>query len=105
MNCKVNIKIINEFNKNLKVVLLEIDPIKNDVLGEKIIQKTQDVEFIFPLAETGEFNPELQIKVLDSENEVISETVVNSEISGWSRDKITGMFEKTTIEFIPIEIR
>jgi hypothetical protein len=105
MYCKVNVRIVNLNNQELKVVLFDIDPIKNDIIGEKKINKSSDLEFVFALSETGEFNPELQIKVFDNKDQVIYKSEINNEISGWSRDKVTGMFEKTTIDFNSIEIK
>ena len=104
MNCKVNVKVNNLNNRKLRVILIDVDPIKNDLLGEKSTNKTEELEFIFSLSESGEYNPELQIKIFDEENNLIKESEINSEISGWSRDKVTGMFEKTTIEISPISI-
>ncbi len=77
---------------------------KNDLLGEKTVKKSEEIEFVFSLSESGEYNPELQLRIFDANENLIFKSEVNREISGWNRDKVTGMFEKTTIEFNPIEV-
>jgi hypothetical protein len=105
MNCKANIQItIEKPNLEYKVVLIDVDPLFDDNLNEQIINTTSLVEFFFNTKDTGEHNPELQILIYNSNDEIIYKSEINNELSSFNKYEKTGFTEKTTIEFQPVSI-
>jgi hypothetical protein len=100
MTAKVNanIELLNS-NEYYTVKLFDVDIIKDDEIASIEINQNKEIEFIFSLDETGEFNPELQIRVFDSNNNEVYRSEINNSISSTNIDKITGFIEVTTIDF------
>lgn len=100
MTAKVNanIELLNS-NEYYIVKLFDVDIIKDDEIASIEINQNKEIEFIFSLDETGEFNPELQIRVFDSNNNEVYRSEINNSISSTNIDKITGFIEVTTIDF------
>ena len=100
MTAKVNatIELLNS-NVNYIVKLFDVDIIKDDEIASVDISHSKEVEFLFSLDETGEFNPELQLRVFDSNNNEVYRSEINNSISSTNIDKITGFTEVTTIDF------
>jgi hypothetical protein len=100
MTAKVNatIEFKNTVSKYL-VKLFDIDVIKDDEIASLEINKSEEIEFLFSLDETGEFNPELQLRIFDSNNKEVYRSEINNSISSTNIDKITGFMEVTTIDF------
>lgn len=100
MTAKVNatIELLNS-NVNYIVKLFDVDVIKDDEIATLEINKSKEIEFLFALDETGEFNPELQLRVFDSNNNEVHRSEINNSISSTNIDKITGFIEVTTIDF------
>jgi hypothetical protein len=105
MIAKVNatIELLNS-NVNYIVKLFDVDFIKDDEIASIEINQNKEIEFIFSLDETGEFNPELQLRVFDSTNNEVFRSEINSSISSTNIDKNTGFIEVTTIDFGLIRI-
>ena len=100
MTAKVNATIqLNKTDTKYVVKLFDIDVIKDDVIGSLEINQSNEIEFIFSLGETGEFNPELQLRIYDSNNNEIHRSDINNSISSTNINKITGFLEVTTIDF------
>lgn len=100
MTAKVNatIELLNS-NANYLVKLFDVDLIMDDEIASIEINQSKEIEFIFSLDETGEFNPELQIRLFDSSNNEVFRSEINSSISSTNIDKNTGFIEITTIDF------
>ncbi len=100
MTAKVNatIELLNS-NVNYVVKLFDVDVMKDDEIASIDINNSKEVEFLFSLDETGEFNPELQLRVFDSNNNEVYRSKINNSISSTNIDKITGFIEVTTIDF------
>ena len=100
MTAKVNatIEIKNTDSKYL-VKLFDVDVIKDDEIASLEINKSEDIEFLFSLDDTGEFNPELQLRVFDTNHNEVYRSEINNSISSTNIDKITDFIEVTTIDF------
>jgi hypothetical protein len=81
------------------VKLFDVDVIKDDEIASIEINTSKEIEFIFSLDETGEFNPELQLRVYDAQNNEVFRSEINNSISSTNINKVTGFIEVTTIDF------
>ena len=93
-----NIELLNSNGKYV-VKLFDVDVIKDDEIAVKEINQSNAIEFIFPLADTGEFKPELQLRIFDAANNEIFRSEINNSISSTNINKNTGFVEVTTIDF------
>jgi hypothetical protein len=113
LKCNVDVTIKQGGNKYF-VRLVEIDPLKNDVIDGKWIENNsfgytsepliEKLEFLFPISDTGEFNPELQIVVFSETGERVYESEVNKEISMIQIKSSSTESERTTIQFKSVEL-
>ena len=98
MIAKVNAKIELKNDGSIYLVkLFDVDVIKDDEIGSIEINQSKEIEFFFSLGETGEINPELQIRIYDSKNNEVYRSGENNSIS--SDNKIGGFVDHTTIDF------
>ena len=100
MTAKVNatIEIKNTDSKYL-VKLFDVDVIKDDEIASLEINTSEDIEFLFSLDDTGEFNPELQLRIFDSLFNEVFRSRIDDSISSNNVNKNTGFIEVTTIDF------
>ena len=87
-----------------KIKLFDIDLLKDDLLKEISITNSGSYEFIFAMGDTGEFRPELQIRVFNASDLELYRSEINKELSSLNIDKNTGRIEKTTVNFNSIEL-
>jgi hypothetical protein len=100
MNAKVNATInLKVEGKKYIVELYDVDVISDDLLKTLTIDKSGPIEFIFSLSETGEFNPELQLRIFTENRKEIFRTAIDNSLSSLNVDKNTDRVEKTTIDF------
>ena len=104
MTGKVNITVEMLQEQDLKIELWDVDLIVDDKIQTKQVNRSGLVEFIFSLSETGEFNPELQIRIFNNQNEEIYRSPIDRSLNSLQIDKITGFMEKTTVDFGTIKI-
>lgn len=76
----------------------------DDKIQSKHISDSAYIEFIFSTAATGEFNPELQLRIFDEHGKELHRTSAINSINSLEKDKVTGFQENTTIDFGIIEI-
>ena len=104
MTGKVNITVEMLQEQDLKIELWDVDLIVDDKIQTKQVNHSGLVEFIFSLSETGEFNPELQIRIFNNQNEEIYRSPIDRSLNSLQIDKVTGFMEKTTVDFGTIKI-
>ena len=104
MTGKVNITVEMLQEQDLKIELWDVDLIVDDKIQTKQVNRSGLVEFIFGLSETGEFNPELQIRIFNNQNEEIYRSPIDRSLNSLQIDKVTGFMEKTTVDFGTIKI-
>ena len=105
MIAKVNFSIKLKIEKDIyKIKLFDIDILKDDLLKEISITNSGTYEFIFAMGDTGEFRPELQIRVFNVSDLEIYRSEINKELNSLNVDKNTGRIEKTTVNFNSIEL-
>ena len=104
MTGKVNITVEMLQEQDLKIELWDVDLIVDDKIQTKQVNRSGLVEFIFSLSETGEFNPELQIRIFNNQNEEIYRSPIDRSLNSLQIDKVTGFMEKTTLDFGTIKI-
>ena len=104
MTGKVNITVEMLQEQDLKIELWDVDLIVDDKIQTKQVNRSGLVEFIFSLSETGEFNPEFQIRIFNNQNEEIYRSPIDRSLNSLQIDKITGFMEKTTVDFGTIKI-
>ncbi len=105
MIAKVNFSIKLKIEKVIyKIKLFDIDLLKDDLLKEISITNSGSYEFIFAMGDTGEFRPELQIRVFNASDLELYRSEINKELSSLNIDKNTGRIEKTTVNFNSIEL-
>ena len=104
MTGKVNATIQFQGTKMFIVELWDVDVLVDDKLQSIEISKTGPIEFIFNTSETGEFNPELQLRIFSEDQTEIYRSAIDKSISDLNIDKATGYNETTTIDFGIIEI-
>ena len=105
MIAKVNFSIKLKIEKDIyKIKLFDIDLFKDDLLKEISITNSGSYEFIFAMGDTGEFRPELQIRVFNASDLEIYRSEINKELNSLNVDKNTGRIEKTTVNFNSIEL-
>jgi hypothetical protein len=56
------------------------------------------------MGDTGEFRPELQIRIFNASDLEIYRSEINKELNSMTIDNNTGRIEKTTIDFNSIEL-
>jgi hypothetical protein len=105
LTAKVNVQIellgtINGFT----VELWDVDAIKDDLLGSQPILKAGHFEFLFDTNVSGEFRPELQLRVVDAEGNEVFKSEINDSLSSLAIDENTGRIENTTIDFGVIQL-
>lgn len=105
MTAKVNVQIelldsINGFT----LELWDIDIIKDDLLASQPILKAGHFEFLFEINRSGEFRPELQLRVVNAEGNEVFKSEINNSLSSLAIDKNTGRIEITTIDFGVIQL-
>jgi hypothetical protein len=81
-----------------------VDVLKDDLLESKNVSKSGHVEFIFSTSKSGEINPELQVRIETLEGIEIYRTPINSSISEFNINEVTGFKEVSAIDFGTIEI-
>jgi hypothetical protein len=96
VNATINLK---DEGKKYIVELYDVDVISDDLLKSAEIDKSGLIEFIFGLGETGEFNPELQLRIFTENRKEIFRTAIDNSLSSLNVDENTGRVEKTTIDF------
>jgi hypothetical protein len=104
MTGKVNATIKMLKPLKVRVELWDVDVLVDDKIQTKEISDSGPVEFIFSTSDTGEFNPELQLRVSDIGGNELHRTPVNKTINAIETNKVTGFKETTTIDFGIIEI-
>jgi hypothetical protein len=104
MIAKVNAHIQMKTSQILKVELWDEDVLSDDKIQLLTILKSGPVEFLFDLADTGEFNPELHLRIFDEAGNLLLKTAIDDSLNSLKVDKTTGFREKTTIDFGLIEI-
>ena len=105
MIAKVNFSIKLKAEKNIyKIKLFDVDLFKDDLLKEISITNSGSYEFLFAMGDTGEFRPELQIRIFNASDLEIYRSEINKELNSMTIDNNTGRNEKTTIDFNAIEL-
>jgi|694.fasta_scaffold112304_3 hypothetical protein len=104
MTAKVNTRIEMTNPIFCRIELWDVDLFVDDRIQYKEITESGEVEFIFSLSETGEFKPELQIRIFTTDGIELFRSNVDSTLNSLSIDKITGFQEVTTIDFGTIKI-
>ena len=104
MTGKVNITVEMLQEHDIKIELWDVDLIVDDMIQTKKVNRSGLVEFIFSLSETGEFNPELQIRIFNNQNEEIYRSPIDRSLSSLQIDNVTGFMEMTTLDFGTIKI-
>ena len=100
MTAKVNATIeLNNTDSKYLIKLFDIDVIKDDEIATIEITQSKEIEFLFSLDETGEFNPELQLRIFDSLFNEVFRSRIDDSISSNNVNKNTGFIEVTTIDF------
>jgi hypothetical protein len=83
MTAKVNVQgSINGF----LLKLWDIDTIKDDLLGSQPILKAGHFEFLFDINKSGEFRPELQLRVVNAEGNEVFKSHINDSLSSFAVD-------------------
>jgi hypothetical protein len=90
VKCKIEIT-LNQGGNKYFVRLLELDPLKNDLMEGQWIEnnsygftskpEVKLVEFLFPFLEVGEFYPELQIIIFSEAGEKVYQSEINKDFS------------------------
>ena len=104
MNAKVNLNIVLKLKEKVEVKLWDVDVLKDDLIDSKVVSNSGHLEFIFNTSETGEFKPELQIRIYDLNGHELHRTSINDSISDLNINKVTGFIEVSTIDFGTIEV-
>ena len=104
MTGKVNVYIDMDKEQVLRIELWDLDLLADDKIQTISISKPGLVEFIFSFSETGEFNPELQIRIYNNQEKEIHRTQINKSLNSLKIDKVTGFMEKTTVDFGTIKL-
>ena len=66
MNAKVNVFIeLSDLTNQLVLELWDVDTFKDDLLASQQIPRSGHFEFLFDSNDSGEFRPELQLRVYD----------------------------------------
>jgi len=107
VKCKIEIT-LNQGGSKYFVRLLELDPLKNDVLEGQWIENNSYgftskpeitlVEFLFPFSEVGEFYPELQILIFSEAGEMVYESEIRKDFSIFDLKGV----DHLTIDFKPV---
>jgi len=101
---KVNAFIKMRQPRKLRVELWDVDLLKDDKLETKNLTETGQIEFLFTTSETGEFNPELQLRIFEEDGKELYKSIVNNEINSIEINNVTGFRENTTVDLGIIEI-
>ena len=101
---KVNAFIKMSHPRKIKVELWDLDVLIDDRLETKNLNGTGKVEFLFVTSETGEFNPELQLRIFDEDGKELYRSLVNNDINSIEINNVTGFRENTTVDFGVIEV-
>jgi hypothetical protein len=104
MNAKVNVNIQLSDAAKVFVELWDVDVLKDDLIDRKEIIKSGHVEFLFNVFDSGEFTPELQIRIALPSGKELYRTAINNQLSVMNVDKATGFREVTTIDFGTITV-
>lgn len=104
MTGKVNVTLEMLQEQKLTIELWDLDLFFDDKIQSKEVYRSGPVEFIFSFSETGEFNPELHIRVINDQNEEIYRSPIDRSLNSLQIDEITGFMEKTTVDFGTIKI-
>jgi hypothetical protein len=104
MTGKVNATIKMLQPRIVRVELWDVDVLVDDKIQTKKISDSGIIEFLFGTTETGEFNPELQLRIFDLDGNELHKTPINKSINSMEINKVTGFKENTTIDFGIIEI-
>lgn len=104
MTGKVNATIKMHQPQKVWVELWDLDVLVDDKIQSKQIFNSGPIEFIFSTADTGEFNPELQLRIFDLEGNELYKTPINTLINSLKVSNVTGFREITNIDFGIIEI-
>lgn len=101
---KVNAFIKMNQPRKIKVELWDVDVLIDDRLETKNLTETGKIEFLFVTSETGEFNPELQLRIFDEDGKELYRSLVNNDINSIEINNVTGFRENTTVDFGVIEV-
>ena len=104
MTGKVNATIKMLKPLKVSVELWDVDVLVDDKIHTKVITDSGPIEFIFSTSDTGEFNPELQLRIFDLQGNQLHRTPINKSLNSMGIDKVTGFKENTTIDFGIIKI-
>jgi hypothetical protein len=104
MIAKVNVNIVLKTIDKAVVQLWDVDALVDDLLESKDVSASGHVEFIFSTSQSGEANPELQLRILSLERIELFRTTTNNMLSDLKIHEVTGFAEVTTIDFGTIEI-
>jgi hypothetical protein len=104
MLAKANAIIQMQSPRKLQIELWDVDVLVDDKIQSQEISDSGPVEFLFSVSDTGEINPELQLRVVDEDGNILLKSRINSEINSAQINDITGFIEKTTIDFGVITI-
>jgi len=101
---KVNAIIKMNQPRKLKVELWDVDVLVDDKIETKNINESGTFEFLFSTTDTGEFNPELQLRIFDEDGKELYRSPINNSINSVEINNVTGFREDTTVDFGLIEI-
>jgi hypothetical protein len=105
MTVKINLFIeFNESAKNLLIQVWDVDVLVDDKIESKSVNSPGPVEFLINSFDTGELNPEFQIRIFDENGDEIFRTEIDKTLTANKRDLNTGFVEQTTIDFGKIKI-
>ena len=88
----------------LKVELWDVDVLVDDKIETKSITESGAIEFLFSTTDTGEFNPELQLRIFDEDGKELYRSPINSSINSVEINNVTGFRENTTVDFGLIDV-
>jgi hypothetical protein len=104
MTAKVNVTIQFKNSAKYIVELWDVDVLVDDKIDAKSISKPGPIEFIFSTSRTGEFNPELQLRIFSEEGNELFRSPIDKSISDLNINENTGFVEVTTVDFGIIEL-
>jgi hypothetical protein len=104
MTGKVNAVVKMNRPGKLKVELWDVDVLADDRIETKNITESEAIEFLFNTTDTGEFNPELQLRIFDEDGKELYRSPINSSINSVEINNVTGFRENTTVDFGLIEV-
>jgi hypothetical protein len=104
MTGKVNAVVKMNRPGKLKVELWDVDVLVDDKIETKSITESGAIGFLFSTTDTGEFNPELQLRIFDEDGKELYRSTINNSISSVEINNVTGFRENTTVDFGLIDV-